>query len=155
MIRELLSQLAVLAAICACVLFICPDTAVKKYVKLACSLCVLSLIISFLPFHTEVGLPGAENVSVTDLTDDAKRMIKEQTAKRLCGAVYEMAYVKYGVEKDGVTVTVGYGDREDGETELTNAVVEINDIKYAVFSVPLKNSVSELLGIPCEVVVNE
>ena len=45
--------------------------------------------------------------------------------------------------------------REDGVTELTGAHIELNGIKYAVFTVPLKNSVSELLGIPVEAVVNE
>lgn len=154
MIRSLLSQLAVLSALCTCVLIICPESSVKKYVKLACSLCALSLIISFLPFSPDISLAG-EDVSVTDLTDEAKRMIKEQTAERICGAVYELAYGKYGINKDGISVSVSYAEREDGVTELTGARVELNGIKYAVFTVPLKNSVSELLGIPVEVVVNE
>ena len=154
MIRSLLSQLAVLSAICTCVLIICPETAVKKYVKLACSLCALSLILSFLPFSPDILLSG-EDVSVTDLTDEARRMIKEQTASRICGAVYDLAYDKYGINNDGISVSVSYAERGDGVTVLTGARIELNGIKYAVFTVPLKNSVSELLGIPCEAVVNE
>ena len=155
MIRGLLSQLAALAAICTCVLIICPETALKKYVKLACSLCALSLIISFLPFDVSTPELDGVSVSVTDLTDDARRMITEQTAKRVSDAVYELAYTKYGIEKDGISVNVKYGEREDGAVELTKADIELYGIKYAVFTVPLKNSVAELLGIPCEVVMNE
>ncbi|MBQ7700272.1 MAG: hypothetical protein IJT49_08035 [Clostridia bacterium] len=155
MIRALITQLAVISAVCTCVLIICPESAVKKYVKLACSLCVLSLIISFLPFKTDIYQAEGVSVSVTDMTDEAKRMIKEQTASRICGAVYELAYGKYGIEKDGISVSVSYTEREDGVTELTKAEIELNGIKYAVFTVPLKNSVSDLIGIPCEVVVNE
>ncbi len=155
MIRSLLSQLAVLAAICSCVLIICPETALKKYVKLACSLCALSLILSFLPFHINDLESENVSVSVADLTEDAKRMITEQTAKRVCDAVYELAYTKYGMEKDGISVNVSYGEREDGVTELKKADIELYGIKYAVFTVPLKNSVSELLNIPCEVVIKE
>ena len=155
MIRSLLSQLAVLAAICTCVLIICPETAVKKYVKLACLLCVLSLIVSFLPLDVNAPEFDGVSVSVTDLTEDAKRMIKEQTVKRISDAVYELAYTKYGIDNGGISVDVSYGEREDGVTELKTVSIELSGIKYAVFTVPLKNSVSELLGIPCEVMINE
>ena len=155
MIRSLLSQLAVLSALCTCVLIICPETAVKKYVKLACVLSVLSLIISFLPFSPDISFDEDTSVSVSDMTNEVSRMIKEQTASRICGAVYDLAYDKYGIDKDGISVSVSYAERDDGVTELTAARIDMAGIKYSVFTVPLKNSVSDLLGIPCEVVVNE
>lgn len=155
MIRELISQLAVLSAVCTCVLIICPDTAFKKYVRLACSLCVLSIIISFLPFDMTSYDTADISVPVTDLTDEAERLITEQTAKRISEAIYELAYTKYGIERDGISADVSYGKRQDGETELTGAKIQLNGIRYAVYTVPLKNSVSELLGIPCEVIINE
>lgn len=155
MIRDLLTQLAVLSAVCTCVLIICPGSTVKRYVKLSCSLCVLSLIISFIPFNTDISLSNNTAVSVTDLTEEARNMIKEQTASHVCDAVYELAYDKYGIDKGGIFVSVSYSERGDGVTEFTKAEIELSGIKYAVLTVPLKNSVSDLLGIPCEVVVNE
>ena len=154
-LRNLLAQLAALGVICSCVLIICPESAVKKYVKLACALCALSLIISFMPFSADVSLPDGVSVSVSDMTNEAENMIKEQTAARICDAIYELAYTKYGITKEYITASVSYGEREDGVTELEKARIELTDLKNSVYTVPLKNSVSDLLGIPCEVVMNE
>ena len=155
MIRSLISQLAVLSAVCASVLVICPDTAVKKYVKLACSLCVLSLLISFLPFDFGVPEIGIVSVSVTDLSNDAKRMIAEQTAARVSEAVRELAYDKYGIDGNDIKINISYKERDDGVAELTKAKIELYGLEYSLFTVELKNSVKELLGIPCEVVIIE
>ena len=154
-LRNLLAQLAALGVICSCVLIICPESAVKKYVRLACALCALSLIISYLPFGSDVSLPDGAGVSVSDITAEAEKMIKEQTAARICDAIYELAYTKYGIKRECITASVSYAEREDGVTELKKARIDLTDLKNSVYTVPLKNSVSDLLGIPCEVMMNE
>ena len=83
MIRTVLSQLAVLSAVCTAVLIVCPDGSLKKYVRFSCSLCALSLLISALPVGTRLPELGTQSVSVADMTDQARLMIADQTAERL------------------------------------------------------------------------
>ena len=72
MIRSLFTQLAVLSAVCTAVLILCPGDEIKKYVRFACTLCALSVIISFIPFAKEINLDGqTESVSVTDMPEKA------------------------------------------------------------------------------------
>lgn len=154
MISRLLSQLAVLSAICTAVLMICPGDAIKKYVRFACSLCVLSVILSFLPFDTSVPQIDSAEVQITDMTDKAAELTVKLTVSSLENAVADLAYQKHNVPKDDIKVSVSYDN--DGKTiRLTGVKTELKGLKYAVYTVSLKNDVSELLGVPCEVVIEE
>ena len=155
MIRQLLSQLAVLSAVCTVTLIICPGAELKKYVRFACVLCALSVIISFLPFSGKPPDTEAEAVSVTDMTEEAAKLIAEQTVSHLEQAVVDLAKEKHGIDKEDINVKITYSS-EDGQTmRLKTVTAELKGLKYAVYTVSLKNEVKELLSLPCEVVISE
>ncbi len=149
MIRTVLSQLAVLSAVCTAVLIVCPDGSLKKYVRFSCSLCALSLLISALPVGTRLPELGTQSVSVADMTDQARLMIADQTAERLKEAVISLCETKYGVTPEEVNIDIS--DNENGSLELKGVRIRLGGLKYAVLTVPVKNSVNELLCAPCEV----
>ena len=154
MIRNLLSQLAVLSAVCTATLIICPGDAVKKYVRFACSLCVLSVVLSFIPFSSDIPQIDGDQVQITDMTDKAAEMTVKYTVKNLENAVTELANEKHGIKAEDINVSVAY-DNDGGYVRLTGVNVQLDGLKYAVYTVSLKNEVSELIGVPCEVVIAE
>ena len=154
MIRSLFSELAVLSAVCTAVLLICPGAEIKKYVRFAYALCALSVIISFLPFVKEMNFTEqTESISVTDMTDKAADLIAKETVSRLENAVFDLASQRHGIEKGDMSVKINYDGGENRTVSLESVKIELNGLKYAVYTVSLKNEVRELLGIPCEVVI--
>lgn len=154
MIRQLLSQLAVLSAVCTATLIICPGDAMKKYVRFACSLCVLSVVLSFIPFNSDIPQIDGGQVKITDMTDKAAEMTVKYTVNNLENAVVDLAYEKHGIKAEDINVSVSY-DNDGGYVRLTGVKIRLDGLKYAVYTVSLKNEVSELLGVPCEVVIAE
>lgn len=154
MIRQLLSQLSVLSAVCTATLIICPGDAMKKYVRFACSLCVLSVILSFIPFNSDIPHIDGNQVQITDMTDKAAEMTVKYTVNNLENAVVDLAYEKHGIKSEDINVSVSY-DNDGGYVRLTGVKIRLDGLKYAVYTVNLKNEVSELLGVPCEVVIAE
>lgn len=155
MIRQLFSQLAALAAVCTVTLMICPETEMKKYVRFACVLCAVSVVVSFLPFSKDLPVLDKSTADVADMTDKAAEMIVKETVSRLEDAVTELAYRRHGIDKDDITAVISYRRGDGGITELDGVNVTLKGLKYAVYTVSLKNEVKELFDIPCEVVISE
>ena len=149
MIRRLLSGLAVMSALCSCVLAVCPGDGIKKYLRFCCCLCALSFIVSFLPLQT--GIPDVmhEAPQVADLTADAMKLVKDETAARIRAAVAELAYERYGVAEDDIKVEIEC--EGDAEVRINAVRIELYGLKYAFVVTELKNRVAGLLGVGCEV----
>ncbi|MBO4423331.1 MAG: hypothetical protein J5879_07815 [Clostridia bacterium] len=154
MIRQLLSQLAVLSVIGTSLLLICPGEQIKKYFRFAVSLCVLSVIVSALPLGADVTFPDGAAASVSDLSDQARELVVTQTLKRIEDAVTQLAAEKYGVDGKDIKVSAEYGGETDN-VKILGVRIELEGLRYSLVTAKLKNSVSEMLDCPCRVVINE
>lgn len=156
MIRSLLSSLAVLAAVCSCVLLLCPEDSLKRYVRFSCTLCALCVIVSAVPRSgASSALPEYELPRISDTSYRVAEMTAEETVKRLERAAESFVSEKYGVPTDEVHARITYGRTENGEIRLTSAAVTLDGLAHSFLTVDIKRGVSELLGVPCEVIVNE
>ena len=155
MIRELCKQLAALSAVCTSVLIVSPETEIKKYVRLACSLCAVSLIISFLPFTAGSLSPDGISVSIPDLTDEAKEMVVRQTASDISAAVCDLAHEKYGIGYEDVKAGLEYTQSGDGTVRIQKVRITLYGIEHSIHTSALKASVKDMLAADCEITVEE
>lgn len=154
--KDLLITLAALSAICTCALIASPEGSFKKYIKLCCTLCVLAVIASLLPGAAD--LPEAAEIpraAVEDLSDDAKNIVIEETKKRLCLAVKDAAYEKYGIDGDDISVDMALDLSDLQKIRITKITVQIFGLENAVKVTGLKNYVSDSFGCSCEVTFSE
>lgn len=154
MIRTVLTSLSVLAAVCTCILTLCPDDQMKKYVRFCCALCVLSVLIP----RSGVGIPELPELpgraEITDMTDRVAMLTVNETLSRIKAATEEMIEQKHNVVPGDVSVTL-IAEDGDGGVRIVRASVTLYGLGYSFKTTGIKKDVAELLGVPCEVTVDE
>ena len=154
MIRTVLSSLSVLAAVCTCVLTLCPDDQMKRYIRFCCALCVLSVLLP----APGTGLPELPEfrgrIEISDMTDRIASLTADETVRRLEKAVKDMLEQKHGVGGNDVSVTVT-AEEADGAVRLRSVSVTLYGLGYSLKTTGIKKDAADLLGVPCEVTVDE
>ena len=143
--------LAALAVVCTAVLAVSPEGELKKYVKLCCALCAVSVFVSLLPLSPSSYGTGFEAYEVEDLSGEAVRLTVERTLSNVEEAVYSAAEQKYGIKKDGLTVKAEADMSDIQNVKLTVIKCEVRGLQYAIYMKSLQNYISDSFGCVCEV----
>lgn len=149
--RELISSLAVLAVVCTAVLAVCPEGELKKYIKLCCSLCAVSVFVSSLPGAVMISGFGADEYKVEDLSDQAVRMVIDRTLSNVEEAVYEAAEGKYGIKRSDLTVVASADASDLTNVKLDGIKCELYGLQNSVYVNSLENYIADRFGCYCEV----
>ena len=153
--RELVSTLAALAAVCTAVLAVCPEGELKKYIKLCCSLCAVSVFVSFLPGAVSISGVAVEGYTVEDISDDAVQMVIDRTLYNVEQAVADAANARYGIRREDISVKAVADRSELQNIKLVKIKCDLYGISNSVYVKSLENYVSDRFGCDCEVEFKE
>jgi hypothetical protein len=153
--RELFSVIAALAAVCTAVHAVCPEGEIKKYIRLCCVLCAVTVLASFLPERINLPDTGLPAYAVEDISAEAACMVIDRALSNIEDAVYDAAKQKYGVERDDLSVEA-VADRSDtSSVKLVMIKCRISGLKNTVIMKSLENFIADRFGCGCEVEYTE
>ncbi len=129
-----------------------PEGKLKKYVSLACSLCVTAALFAFLP-NTDFEPSVISPVTVSDNSDRIRTEIIQRTVDGISTGIKKDLMNRYGLKDGEITVRCNYTDGE--EIEMIGYYIELCGTGNILKTSRIQYYVSENYGAECTVVYVE
>lgn len=150
--RENLICIIVLTCCVGVTMLLSPEGKLKKYVSLACSLCVVAVLFTFLP-SGNIEFDIASPVTVTDSSKQAREEIIQRTIEGICAGIKKDLMNRYKIDEEDISIRCNYTDGE--EIEINGYYIELRGAGNILKTSRIQYHVSENYGAECTVVYIE